>query len=254
MSSGGSLDEPHGFDFTSSSSCDPLQSLSYPNLEVADGLKASNGFSSHLNFPVTYGTQPFNQADWHSQQLQQQQHDYHPMERYLQVNPVEGPVRVQTQGLAATPSSPVYNNSPQLFTPPDTYDDSAVRHDSISHQFRRPSRVSVPSSILSPESMRSPNDDDDGAGRRTSHAEPQGRNREKNRMAASRCREKSKKLVDDLKKRERDLTAEKKVLKDCVAGLKDEVLSLKHEILRHGNCNCKYIENYLNTAAAKQMA
>ncbi|KAK7924835.1 bZIP transcription factor [Apiospora marii] len=75
------------------------------------------------------------------------------------------------------------------------------------------------------------------------------RNREKNRLAASKCREKSKKYVDELRERERELAAQRASLSQHAASLREEVLWLKNEILRHGDCNCEFIQNYLATAA-----
>lgn len=75
------------------------------------------------------------------------------------------------------------------------------------------------------------------------------RNREKNRLAASKCREKSKKYVDELRDKERELAAQRASLSAHAAVLKEEVLYLKNEVLRHGDCNCDFIQKYLATAA-----
>ncbi|KAK6069999.1 Cyclic AMP-responsive element-binding protein 5 [Seiridium cupressi] len=77
------------------------------------------------------------------------------------------------------------------------------------------------------------------------------RTRQKNRLAASRCREKTKKNADDLRDRELELSIEKQTLTTCAAELTDEVLALKHEIFRHANCDCHYIQKYLTTAASQ---
>ncbi|ORY66393.1 uncharacterized protein BCR38DRAFT_340104, partial [Pseudomassariella vexata] len=73
--------------------------------------------------------------------------------------------------------------------------------------------------------------------------------REKNRLAASRCREKSKKHIDDLREWERELTAQRSSLAAHAAILREEVLQLKNEIIRHGDCDCDFIQNYLASAA-----
>ncbi|KAK9776951.1 hypothetical protein SCAR479_06352 [Seiridium cardinale] len=79
------------------------------------------------------------------------------------------------------------------------------------------------------------------------------RTRQKNRLAASKCRENTKKNANDLRDREVELSIEKQALTACAAELKDEVLALKHEIFKHANCDCHYIQKYLITAAS-QMA
>lgn len=75
------------------------------------------------------------------------------------------------------------------------------------------------------------------------------RNRRKNRAAAARCREKTKSYTDELRSRERELASQKEFLTACVAGLRDEVLALKHEIFKHSDCNCDHIQKYLTSAA-----
>ncbi|KAF2997780.1 hypothetical protein E8E14_002633 [Neopestalotiopsis sp. 37M] len=79
------------------------------------------------------------------------------------------------------------------------------------------------------------------------------RSRQKNRAAAARCREKTRHYADQLRGRERDLSSQKAVLTACVADLRDEVLALKNEILRHSGCDCDHIQKYL-TAAANSIA
>jgi hypothetical protein len=75
------------------------------------------------------------------------------------------------------------------------------------------------------------------------------RNRQKNRAAAARCRKKNKHRADQLLGQERDLSSRKEFLTACITDLRDEVLALKHEILRHSDCDCDLIQNYLAAAA-----
>jgi hypothetical protein len=53
------------------------------------------------------------------------------------------------------------------------------------------------------------------------------RNREKNRLAASRCREKSKQYMGELRRMEREQARRKEYLTSHVCALKEEVLTLK---------------------------
>ncbi|KAI2468405.1 hypothetical protein F4781DRAFT_398193 [Annulohypoxylon bovei var. microspora] len=81
-----------------------------------------------------------------------------------------------------------------------------------------------------------------------------GRKRQlqKNRVAASRCRQKKKKETAKLEARERDLAAKRDVLKCVVDDLRVEVLGLKNEVLKHGMCDCSVIQKYI-TETARQM-
>lgn len=73
--------------------------------------------------------------------------------------------------------------------------------------------------------------------------------RQRNRIAASKCRRKYKQQEDDLAKRERELATKHKVLSDSAMALKNEVFDLKYEILKHGSCNCSVIDDYIARAA-----
>lgn len=75
--------------------------------------------------------------------------------------------------------------------------------------------------------------------------------RERNRIAAHKCRQKNKQSVQELQQQERDLAEKNKVLAAHVGHLKDEVLGLKTEILNHGNCDDELIQNYIAKSAKK---
>ncbi|KAI1799208.1 hypothetical protein F4811DRAFT_124956 [Daldinia bambusicola] len=76
---------------------------------------------------------------------------------------------------------------------------------------------------------------------------------EKNRVAASKCRKKKKKETNNLQVRAKALTAERNVLKSMADALREEVIELKNEILKHGMCDCHVIQNYI-TESARQIA
>lgn len=69
---------------------------------------------------------------------------------------------------------------------------------------------------------------------------------ERNRLAASKCRQKKKEWTSNLETRARQLQNDKNQLALIVGFLKDEVLSLKGELLKHTDCNCDRIRQYLN--------
>ncbi|OLN97228.1 Cyclic AMP-responsive element-binding protein 5 [Colletotrichum chlorophyti] len=73
--------------------------------------------------------------------------------------------------------------------------------------------------------------------------------RVKNRAAAKRCREKTKQYEIDLAAREKQVTQERMYLDACVTALKNEVLTLKNQILQHGDCECDMIKGYIAKAA-----
>ena len=67
----------------------------------------------------------------------------------------------------------------------------------------------------------------------------------RNRVAASKSRQKKKEFVTELEERSRDLAEQNKVLHVAVSTLKNEMLDLKDKCLRHMNCECEGIRQYL---------
>ncbi|KAI9840751.1 MAG: hypothetical protein M1837_001325 [Sclerophora amabilis] len=88
----------------------------------------------------------------------------------------------------------------------------------------------------------------DGDKREPHREEAQKRTRflERNRVAASKCRQKKKEWTGNLEGRARDLQNERAQLSMMVGLLKDEVLWLKGELLKHTHCSCDRIRHYLN--------
>ncbi|KAI1114760.1 hypothetical protein F5Y14DRAFT_450618 [Nemania sp. NC0429] len=77
--------------------------------------------------------------------------------------------------------------------------------------------------------------------------------REKNRVAARKCRQKAKDNAVELQRRERELRQQNKMLLGYVGSLREEILDLKDEILRHSDCGSGVIQNYIASAARRQM-
>ncbi|RYP46797.1 hypothetical protein DL768_007039 [Monosporascus sp. mg162] len=73
--------------------------------------------------------------------------------------------------------------------------------------------------------------------------------RERNRIAAHKCRQKNRQNVEELQQQERELAQQNKYLNAHLNHLKDEVLVLRNEILNHGNCDCELIQNYIAETA-----
>ncbi|KAJ0337269.1 hypothetical protein COL154_013402 [Colletotrichum chrysophilum] len=73
--------------------------------------------------------------------------------------------------------------------------------------------------------------------------------RVKNRAAAKRCREKTKQYELGLATKEQEVIQERIHLDECVTALRNEILSLKGQILQHGDCDCDVIQGYIARAA-----
>ena len=72
---------------------------------------------------------------------------------------------------------------------------------------------------------------------------------ERNRVAASKCRQKKKEWTNNLENRARGLQKENNSLHHIVDSCKEEILFLKGEMLKHSNCNCSEIQDYLQQGA-----
>ena len=72
---------------------------------------------------------------------------------------------------------------------------------------------------------------------------------ERNRVAASKCRQKKKEWTSNLETRARDLQKNNSSLRMMLGSLKDEVLWLKGEMLKHTSCGCEQIQLLLKQRA-----
>lgn len=72
---------------------------------------------------------------------------------------------------------------------------------------------------------------------------------EKNRVAAHKCRQRKKEYINGLEGRAREFSQTNKVLKENVAMLREEVLGLKNEVLRHAGCGFWAVDEYLARCA-----
>lgn len=73
--------------------------------------------------------------------------------------------------------------------------------------------------------------------------------RARNRVAANKCRLKTKAAVTRLEEEERAASERHAELSRTVAGLKDEIYVLRNQLLMHTDCDCIMIQKYLaNTA------
>jgi len=75
--------------------------------------------------------------------------------------------------------------------------------------------------------------------------------REKNRTAATKYRNKTKRRIAELQETEHQLSEKNSILGGHVECLRNEILALKTEILRHGTCQSKLIQEYIVRTAKK---
>lgn len=101
-----------------------------------------------------------------------------------------------------------------------------------SKKARKDSRLSQPSSV---------SDDDD-------HEDKKERYREKNRLAAAKCRAKKKENIETIEDRHRNLSALNNVLKKQVQELRGELTGLRTHALDHQDCNCQISKYNINQA------
>lgn len=78
---------------------------------------------------------------------------------------------------------------------------------------------------------------------------PNTSQRQRNRVAANKCRKKSKAAIAQLETTERALAEQHASLLATASSLREQVVSLKNEILLHGKCDCDIIQHYLKNAA-----
>jgi len=71
---------------------------------------------------------------------------------------------------------------------------------------------------------------------------------ERNRLAASKCRQKKKMWMQELEVKSAAMTAENRQIQNLVEKLKEEVIMLKNQLLLHNNCDCNVIQRYIATS------
>ena len=70
---------------------------------------------------------------------------------------------------------------------------------------------------------------------------------ERNRVAASKCRQKKKEWTQNLETRARELQKDNNLLRMNVESLREEVLFLKGEMLKHKSCDCHEIQEFITS-------
>lgn len=72
---------------------------------------------------------------------------------------------------------------------------------------------------------------------------------ERNRVAASKCRQKKKEWTQNLENRARELQKNNNQLRMVVDSCRQEVLFLKGELLKHSQCDCESIQTFIKSGA-----
>lgn len=155
----------------------------------------------------------------------------------------------------------------ESFSGPSAMDPPALIHDSssssnpdVGNYTHNPAAPMVPGGVgVSAMAIKTEEADRRGAAGidQTPEKNPRGgstrtlSHRERNRIAAHKCRQKNKQNIQALQEQERHLAQENKFLAEHAHHLKNEVLGLRNEILNHGNCDDELIQNYITESAKK---
>ncbi|PWI65198.1 hypothetical protein PCL_07248 [Purpureocillium lilacinum] len=78
--------------------------------------------------------------------------------------------------------------------------------------------------------------------------------REKNRIAADKCRSRRRQEEDKLKSKHEDLEQEHRRLSEALSELVTEKLLLKNMLTTHSSCDCRLIQDYLKESASEWVA
>lgn len=70
---------------------------------------------------------------------------------------------------------------------------------------------------------------------------------ERNRVAASKCRQKKKEWTQNLENRARELQKNNNQLRMVVDSCRQEILFLKGELLKHSQCDCESIQSFIKS-------
>ncbi|KAK3064827.1 hypothetical protein LTS18_003584 [Coniosporium uncinatum] len=224
-----------------------------------NNFSATNDLSSAASTPSIFKTQaPFS----HGGYIEPQSAFMQPQQMHMGVSPIQTnfPKEVQTyrqqHGQITPPSASSFIHRPSS----NSMEDAFGSEDS-SHTSRRRSTQYSKDGVKT-ENNGSPVNSQQSAskkkrrGRKAKDAQHDDQDEqrqkflERNRLAATKCRQKKKAWTNGLEDRARNLTAERTYLKAMECQLRQEILELKSRCLEHADCNCQAIRNYLNSTVA----
>lgn len=119
---------------------------------------------------------------------------------------------------------------------------------------RKKSTAEPPESSTASRARASKRKSSTGTASTTAEDEDKGRQAllERNRVAASKCRERKKVANAELEEKSRVMGAENAYLKATEAALRHELLELKYKCLEHTNCDCDQIRDFMKRQALHQ--
>lgn len=174
----------------------------------------------------------------------------------------------RTDAIVLERSAPGYPEQYGHLTPPDTLSPPARSpepisplvhgnsesevHPKMEYEYREMARVQrqLPQSNSKSKNSRK-------GSRKKSDTDPDEERKkflERNRMAVSKSRAKKKDDARKAQERAKVLESERGALRAQVTALKNEVLELKQELLRHAECNCASIRSYIQRLASNLTA
>ena len=157
-------------------------------------------------------------------------------------------VEAKSRGRRVSVATPIKDEpslTPLSSTPTRLNDSSSAvprQSTQLSDESNHPSHVAPSSPVASSSSTRQDNDFPDADN-------DHDIKRARNRAAATKCRAKNKRAMNALEESSRIITEQRELLSITAASLKNEVLALKTELLRHGDCDCVLIQTYINKMA-----
>ncbi|KAI4145276.1 MAG: hypothetical protein L6R39_003874 [Caloplaca ligustica] len=152
-------------------------------------------------------------------------------------------------------NTPPDDDFPNLFTQPEQSQDPVHAHDqssTASQGKRKRGSTSLESKNSPPKRARKyGRSGASSSGQATSSAEEVRRHKflERNRIAASKCRQKKKEWTQNLENRARELQKQNQSLRMVLDSLRDEMLFLKGEMLKHNTCGCEEIQGWVKSSA-----
>ncbi|KAL8703195.1 MAG: hypothetical protein Q9201_003614 [Fulgogasparrea decipioides] len=155
-------------------------------------------------------------------------------------------------------STPPDDEFPNLFPVREqSQDPFDSKHESAGETHRKRSTTSSNDKTTAPKRSRKHGRNANASnGQATSSAEEVRRHKflERNRIAASKCRQKKKEWTQNLETRARELAKENNSLRLMVDSMRDEMLFIKGEMLKHTSCGCDDIQDWLKSGAGSLSA
>ncbi|OZJ05142.1 hypothetical protein BZG36_01390 [Bifiguratus adelaidae] len=109
----------------------------------------------------------------------------------------------------------------------------------------RPTRTQQARPSYSSNASTEPDPDDDEETKRRKFLE-------RNRQAASKCRQKKKAWTQQLESRSEEMAHQNKNLHNLVSNLKEQLMQLKNHLLAHRDCGCDLVRQYVGTSGQFQ--